>query len=413
MNNVRWESPFPYTLAFNLFKQHFEEINRSYWAFVPSSNTIKKAAKEALQENNSAPTDFFLIPDEEDRRLASNYEDWNKDYSLFINYTRLSMIMLISSCFETYLRTVVSLAFESKPGVIINCRDAVDGANLLKNDINYGNLNDKSYRFIDEIDDVCRGDWTKRFSSFEKYFGPLPSKLLALSSDLDELRRTRNDVGHYFGRKKTDYEAPIDFIPKDIIQVSHKKILGYLKTTFYAAKFIDNFLQKEIIGSYDIIKVYFTALSTNEIKRNIKATTNTQLQELIGRQNLERVPHSYFARLVAFCEVQYSENKEECVFSRKRCVAEINRRLYEKGVRLSCGEKVVRFNISYFSKLLETYNLYSNLNYSKSVNSKHSTNQYLHSVLLIDFVTDLLCSKSDSIIKELDEAKTKKVNKVS
>ena len=40
MSNVRWESPFPYSLAFNLFKQHFEEINRSYWAFVPAANTI-------------------------------------------------------------------------------------------------------------------------------------------------------------------------------------------------------------------------------------------------------------------------------------------------------------------------------------------------------------------------------------
>ena len=48
MNNVRWKSPFPYTLAFNLFKQHFEEINRSYWAFVPAANTVKALAKRNL-----------------------------------------------------------------------------------------------------------------------------------------------------------------------------------------------------------------------------------------------------------------------------------------------------------------------------------------------------------------------------
>lgn len=45
MSNVRWKSPFPYALAFNLFKQHIEEINRSYWAFVPTANTIKALAK--------------------------------------------------------------------------------------------------------------------------------------------------------------------------------------------------------------------------------------------------------------------------------------------------------------------------------------------------------------------------------
>ena len=45
MANERWESPFPYTLAYNLFKQHFTELNRVYWAFVPAKDTIKKAAK--------------------------------------------------------------------------------------------------------------------------------------------------------------------------------------------------------------------------------------------------------------------------------------------------------------------------------------------------------------------------------
>ena len=31
--------------------------------------------------------------------------------------------------------------------MIINCQDAVDGAALLKRDIMYGNMNDKSYSF--------------------------------------------------------------------------------------------------------------------------------------------------------------------------------------------------------------------------------------------------------------------------
>ena len=40
--DVRWKSPLPYTLAFNLFKKHYTELNEIYWAFVPASNTIKK-----------------------------------------------------------------------------------------------------------------------------------------------------------------------------------------------------------------------------------------------------------------------------------------------------------------------------------------------------------------------------------
>ena len=157
MSNVRWNSPFPYTLAFNLFKQHFEEINRAYWAFVPVVNTIKSLAKKNLVDDNADPKKFFLIPDEEDRRIAPTYGEWKLDFSEYINYSRLNVIMLLSSCFETYLRTVVSLAFESKPGTIINCKDAVDGAALLKRDITYGDINNNSYRFSDVIESVCSG----------------------------------------------------------------------------------------------------------------------------------------------------------------------------------------------------------------------------------------------------------------
>lgn len=236
MNNVRWESPFPYSLAFNLFKQHFEEINRSYWAFVPAANTIKSFAKKNLHDDSADPKSFFLIPDEEDRRMAPTYGEWKIDFSEYVNYSRLNIIMLLSSCFETYLRTVVSLSFESKPGVIINCQDAVDGAALLKRDIMYGNMNDKAYRFGELIEEVCRGEWTNRFYAFQKYFGKLPSKLLDLTKDLDELRVTRNNLGHYFGRRKDEYSAPIDFEPIETIRISHERILKYFKLIYAAAK---------------------------------------------------------------------------------------------------------------------------------------------------------------------------------
>lgn len=131
---------------------------------------------------------------------------------------------------------MVSLSFESKPGVIINCQDAVDGAALLKRDIMYGNMNDKSYRFGEVIEEVCRGEWANRFCAFQKYFGKLPPQLLDLSKDLDELRVTRNNLGHYFGRRKDVYSAPIDFEPIETTRISHERILKYFKLIYSAAK---------------------------------------------------------------------------------------------------------------------------------------------------------------------------------
>ena len=405
MGNVRWESPFPYSLAFNLFKQHFEEINRSYWAFVPAANTIKSFAKKALLDDNADPKTFFLIPDEEDRRMAPTYGEWKTDFSEYVNYSRLNIIMLLSSCFETYLRTVVSLSFESKPGVIINCRDAVDGASLLKRDIMYGNMNDKSYRFGEVIEEVCCGEWTNRFCAFQKYFGNLPPKLLYLSKDLDELRVTRNNLGHYFGRRKVEYSAPIEFEPIETTRISHERILKYFKLIYSAAKMIDDYLYKNIIGSYDIIKKYFFSLSNGEILTDPYNPDADQLRKLLGSHDLTSVGRKYYNELVTFCETNYVEDETDCIFTRKRCVGEINRRLKESGTELIYNGQIVPFNTSSFKVLLIKENLYDKGNYSERKIDNNREVQYLHSLALIDYVTKKLESNANSIMETLKEEK--------
>ena len=401
MSNVRWKSPFPYTLAFNLFKQHIEEINRSYWAFVPTANTIKALAKKNLVNDDADPKSFFLIPDEEDRRIAPTYGEWKNDFSEYINYSRLNIIMMLSSCFETYLRTVVSLAFESKPGVIIDCKDAVDGAELLKKDITYGDVMDKSYRFTDAIDEVCRGEWNKRFSSFQKYFGVLPTELLALSKDLDELRLTRNNIGHYLGRKKNKYEAPIDFEPVETIKVAHNRILRYFKIIYLAAKLVDDYLQKNIIGSYDIIKRYFIAISRGEIIKDKINSDAYQLKKMVGHHDLKILCKSYYKELVTFCETNYVECETDCIFTRNRCVQEINRRLRDNGISLLLDGRNVPFDSISFKILLKRDNLYTDSKFSKrAIDNRHQI-QYLHSSALIEYVTKKLELNAKTIMNDL------------
>ena len=110
MANERWNSPFPHTIAFVLFKEHFTELNHVYWAHVPAASTIEKKALEALKSEDADPKRYFLIPDKDDRRIPKTYAQWKSFYREFSNYTRLNMLMLLSSCFETYLRTIVSLS---------------------------------------------------------------------------------------------------------------------------------------------------------------------------------------------------------------------------------------------------------------------------------------------------------------
>ena len=63
MANERWNSPFPHTIAFVLFKEHFTELNYVYWAHVPAASTIEKKALEALKSEDADPKRYFLIPD--------------------------------------------------------------------------------------------------------------------------------------------------------------------------------------------------------------------------------------------------------------------------------------------------------------------------------------------------------------
>ena len=168
MANERWESPFPYTLAYNLFKQHFTELNRVYWLLYQRKTLSRKLQKTPYQMTMLIQ-ELLLVKDEDDKRIAPTYTEWKTAFGDFENYTRLNMLMLLSSCFETYLRTALALSFESKPGVIIQCPDAVDGAFLLKSDINYGNANYDQYRFSSQIDGICKGSWSKRISEFQKY----------------------------------------------------------------------------------------------------------------------------------------------------------------------------------------------------------------------------------------------------
>ena len=92
MADERWISPFKNSLAYYLFIKHFSELNEVYWSHVPASDTIIKHMKEKVYDNPS--TDFcklFIVKDENERRIASDYNEWLKNYKEFLNYTRLNM----------------------------------------------------------------------------------------------------------------------------------------------------------------------------------------------------------------------------------------------------------------------------------------------------------------------------------
>lgn len=394
--DVRWNSPFPYTLAYNLYKKHILELNQIYWAYVPASNTIKKATQKALGNDEADPKTYFLIRDEDDRRVATSYSEWKVGYRKFENYTRLNMVMLISSCFETYLRTVVSQAFESKPGVIIMCPNSVDGAFLLKNRNGYGNGNSKDYQFTDQVDEVCRGDWAKRFLAFEKYFGALPHSVTEQTTALNEYRVLRNNVAHYLGRKKTDYTAPILFEPMDAIEVSHDRVIKYFKLVNDIAKVIDRYLKCNFIGSYDIMKYYYQQVSAGRYDMVQPGHRVRDLKRELGGVGLTGAQNDYYRNIVSFCELDTSS--DVCRFSTKACINAINRGLEERNARLIRDERFIRFGRFHLNLFVKANQWRGNPEYCKiNANNKDGL-EYCYSMRLINQIIDEISQNPSGVI---------------
>mgnify|MGYP003242742507 FL=1 len=401
MANERWESPFPYTLAYNLFKQHFTELNRVYWAFVPAKDTIKKAAKNALPNDDADPKSFFLVKDEDDKRIAPTYTEWKTAFGDFENYTRLNMLMLLSSCFETYLRTALALSFESKPGVIIQCPDAVDGAFLLKSDINYGNANYDQYRFSSQIDGICKGSWSKRISEFQKYFGTAPCVLTDNISELDKFRTKRNSIGHYIGRDKVRYSTPIDLSPLSVSRLSHDTLLKYFKLIYDVVSELDSYLHKNFIGSYDIIKCYLGKLAAGfftDLKPGEKARA---YKKLIGAEGLPRASNEYYRNIICYCDLDTP--LEACRYSAKACVAEVNRQLKDNQIQLIRDNRSVAFNNYTFNLFVRANRWRANPDYCQRCKSNTEQVEYRYSMRAIQEIVAAISQAPNSIIQTLKQ----------
>ncbi|HBV85510.1 MAG TPA: hypothetical protein DEF42_02330 [Desulfosporosinus sp.] len=393
MANERWNSPFPYTLAFNLFRKHFTELNQVYWSFVPASNTIISSAKKALKSDDADPKTFFLIHDEDDRRLAPTFGEWKANFSEFSNYTRLNMVMLLSSCFETYLRAVISNAFESKPGVIIMCANSVDGVFLLKNKAGYGNTNDKNYQFSEEIDEICRSDWEKRFSAFKKYFGKVPESVIGKIVDLNELRITRNNIGHYIGRTKADYSAPSFFSPINAMRISHDRMLKYFKLVNEVAQGLDDYLKTNFIGSYDIIKSYFQQVFQGYFSDNRPGIRAREFQRLLGNEGFPPVGNEYYRNIVNYCDLD-SQN-DLCRYSKKACIKEINRQLNSRGTPLVLDGHAIRFGEYHFNLFVRSHDWKENSEYCQRNPANTGQNEYRYSIKAISEIVEEISAQPE------------------
>ena len=395
MHDERWVNPFNHSMAYILFMKHFTELNNVYWAHIPVRNTIKKQIK-TFQDQEKGVLDFFVIRDEDDRRIAPSFVEWTKEYNNFDNYTRLNMLMLLSSSFETYLRTIVSLAVESKPGLLLKCPNAIDGVFLLKQNSSYGDYSNKDYQFSEIIDEICSGSWQKRADSYKKYFSTVPPYVIKNIHILDELRQKRNLVGHYFGRTKHLYEIPLLLQPEPAIRVSHEKLLKFFSVIQKTVESIDKHLLSDFIGSYDVLKFYKFNLNGTVISEDPSEHAKA-LQKYLGRAGLKAVGSVYYQNLLFYYNLD--DKDDQCRYSSKTCIKEIKNRLKESNIVLCSNGTKHSFNSYCFSLFSKKYKFKDNHDFC--VECKGTNIYYLYSRKAIDFIIEKIKESPDKIIDNL------------
>lgn len=250
----RWSSPWVRTWPFAVFKRHHTELNDLYWASIIATHSCERAVKLSGQPGQGKIGSAVSIRATHAKRMDFSIEEWKVHVADFGNWTRLASLMSLASYFETYLSAVCQLALLSNPGIMLKSSKSIDGISLLKS---LTCQEEKSHieRVREEVIGIVKGDWSTRFSNYERLFGAAPIEFSKGVAALNEVRKMRNGVGHTFGRTINEYEDPLVFVPKSIQRLSELRLQNWLGVVEKIAVSIDQHLRGHI-GAFEVLWKY-------------------------------------------------------------------------------------------------------------------------------------------------------------
>lgn len=128
------------------------------------------------------------------RNKELTVRNWSDDFNMSDNWARLNFLMSICSYFETFLASVITESIESDPGLIFGCHHDIDGILLLKKNHKISKEETES-----RVINCTKGDWNSRLANFRTLYGHIPTSIQQNVSQLEKIRKLRNEVGHAFG----------------------------------------------------------------------------------------------------------------------------------------------------------------------------------------------------------------------
>ena len=246
----RWVSIRENSWPYQVFKKHTQELNRIMWSNEASVKFVYDQLKSKGAKWDDKSSIHFSFPVKEGREAFSNLKDWSKSYNHFENWTNLNVLMAITSNFETYISSIISLSIESDPGLIYKSSKSFDGMSFVKSGAN-------KFPFeTDIIASITKGDWNSRISAMDKYFSHVPKSFENNLSQLEKVRVLRNKVGHAFGRdiRESRINEVKETLPMEKLKT--KKLVKIKKMVWQCVSELDRYLLDNHVGEFQILKYY-------------------------------------------------------------------------------------------------------------------------------------------------------------
>ena len=266
----RGVSRFGRSLAARRFRVDMSTVNAYFWVGRLSEGGLNDALKGA--QSTDDPMSHLSLPALFERRLGHDVARLSEMAKTASRWRRLLTLVMITSSFERFLSDIARVAMDSDPLLQEGFPKLIDGAQLIKRGIVFPPR---------EVSGLVVGDWNSRLACYASYFGTPPDGLRSALSDLEFLRRTRNQVAHSLGvddgfnggaRGGRDPQASIldqllgvrrpELLPG--ATVSDARLMKLMATVQRAADGIDAALLGSHIGAYEIVELYLDWISNPE-----------------------------------------------------------------------------------------------------------------------------------------------------
>ena len=236
------------SFSLRAFNQYETEINKHFWSFKVVSDYSGYIARNERRKNPEYRTSkAFHASGPDAERIPPTVTEWLEAREELENWLRMSALVSAASYYEAYLRQIARSALMASPLLRIGSPRLLEGTVLLKAG--------KEIPFTQELEMITKGDWNTRAANFVKLFGKPHSGSPFPITDLERIRKIRNDFAHGFGRALEPPGPSIGRI-EPARRLGQKKLIEYVAALSISASKIDRYLLPAFIGNFELIHCY-------------------------------------------------------------------------------------------------------------------------------------------------------------